>query len=151
MTLKLQSLINIIGRTRLWLAVFGVLVIAVIVIGLNNVAGIVLSYLATLILMTKWTYRWGKVRNFIMLFFGSLVGIIFLSFLHQEVAYPLAVLIAGGDVIQSGGWFIFHVVISLVITFGGAAGLFIGIVGSVTLIILRLAAIFRRRKRTAGT
>jgi hypothetical protein len=135
-------------RTRWLLTVFGVLVIATIITGTDNVAGIILGYMATLVIMAEWTRRWRKIRHFVLLAVVSLAGVIFLSFIHEVVAYPLAFLLLGSGAEQSGGWEIFHVVVSALIAFVGGVGLFIGIAGAIGLAAWRLAT-SRKKSVTA--
>ena len=144
MTQKLQKLTALLKKTRFWLVVFAVLGVAVIFIGLDNVPGIVLGYLATAVLMTQWTRRWRRTWHFVVLFFVSVAGIIFLSFLLEVVVFPLAVLVGGSDAALSAGWNIFHVVVSLIIAFVGGTGLFIGLIGAIALGVVRLVALSKR-------
>jgi hypothetical protein len=137
--------------TRLLLALFLALAICVIFVGLDNATGIMLGWAATTVLVTELTRRWRRVRSFIILFFASLVGVIILSFLHEEVVYPLAGLIGGTSALQSPALDIYHEVTSLVILFFGPVGMFVGIAGSVILGILRLTGLRNHKHVTGNT
>ena len=120
------------------LLIFGVLVIAIIFIGLDNIPGLVLGYLATTVLIVALTHAWRKIRNFIILFFVSLVGIFFLSFLYMEVIYRLAYVIGGVNALQSTFMSVIHMIISNIILFAGPVGMLVGIVGSLILFVRRI-------------
>jgi len=120
------------------LLIFGVLVIAIIFIGLDNIPGLVLGYLATTVLFVAMTYTWRKIRNFIILFFVSLLGIFFLSFLYMEVIYRFAYVIGGVNALQSTFIIVINMIISNVILFAGPVGMLVGIVGSLVLFVRRI-------------
>ena len=147
---RLSALKNSRLATRVLLALFAALVICVIFIGLDNPTGIILGWLATAILLAELTRRWRKIRYFLILLFASFIGAIILSFLYVEVAYPLAEWFGGINAAQSTPWRIFHVIISNIILLVTPVGIFIGIVGSIWLVILRLVAL-RKRSRTGST
>jgi len=133
------------------LAVFCVLVIGVVFIGLDNAPGIILGWLATTVLITELTRRWRKVRNFLILGFSSFVGAILLSFLHEVVVYPLVSILGGDAALQSRALDVFHEAISLLILFITPVGMFIGVVGAVVLVILRLIALWSKKNVFSGT
>ena len=120
------------------LIVFGLLLVSAVIVGTDNVTGIVLGYLATLVIMAEWTRRWRKIRYFILLAVVSVFGIVFLAFLHEVIAYPFALMLFGSGLVENTGWTVFHVVVSLLISFVGVVGIFIGIVGAASLGIWRL-------------
>jgi len=151
-TLKLSALKNSRLATRVLLAFFVLLVICVIFVGLDNAIGIILGWLATaaLIISVILTRKWRKIRYFIILLFVSFLGAIFLSFLYMELALPFAEWLGGVNATQSTTWRIYHVVISDIILLFTPVGIFIGIVGSIWLGILRLVAL-RKRGRIGST
>ena len=128
---KLPTLIRRRQGIFVLLAIFCVLVIGAIIIGLDNLTGIILGYLATAILAGAITRKWRKIKSFLILFAVSLVAIFFLSFLHEEVVYPLAILIWGITVLQSYTLNVFHVIISIIIVFACPVGMLVGLAGSV--------------------
>jgi hypothetical protein len=148
---KLSALIRIPKLTRLLLAVFCVLVISVVFVGLDNAPGIVLGWLATAALLTELTRRWRKVRNFLILGFASFVGAIFLSFLHEVVVYPLAGIIGGASALQSRSLGVFHEAVSLIILFFTPVGIFFGIMGAITLVISRLIMLWSKKSVSSNT
>ena len=127
------------------------LVICVIFVGLDNPTGIILGWLATAVLMTELTRRWRNIRNFLILGVASFVGAIFLSFLHEVVVYPLAGIIGGAGALQSRALGVFHEAISLIILFFTPVDVFIGIVGAITLVILRLITLLNKRSVSSNT
>jgi hypothetical protein len=151
MKAKLAALIHLSRVTCILLAVFCVLVISVVFVGLDNAPGIILGWLATTVLITELTRRWRKVRNFLILGFASFVGAILLSFIYQVVAYPLAGILGGDAALQSRALDVFHEAISLLILFVTPVGMFIGVVGAVTLVILRLIALLSKKSVSSGT
>lgn len=147
---RLSALKNSRLATRVLLALFAALAICVIFVGLDNPTGIILGWLATAILLAELTRRWRKIRYFLILLFASFIGAIILSFLYVEVAFPLAGWLGGVNASQSTAWRIFHVIISNIILLLTPVGIFIGIVGTIWLIILRLVSL-RKRSRTGST
>lgn len=147
---KLSVLKNSRLATRVLLALFAVLVICVIFVGLDNPTGIILGWLATIALMTQLTRKWRKIRYFILLIFASFIGAIFLSFLYVEVAHPIAEWFGGVNATQSTAWRIFHVIVSNIILLFTPMDILIGIVGIIWLGILRLVAL-RNRAHTGNT
>ena len=143
---KLSALTRIPKVTRVLLAVFLLLVISLVFVGLDNETGIVIGWLATTVLMTELTRRWRKIRNFLILGFASFAGAIFLSFLHEVVVYPLAGLIGGPGASQSGALNVFHETVSLIILFVTPVGIFIGVAGAITLVIVRLFMLVLNKK-----
>ncbi len=120
-------------KTLAWL-VFVVLVIAVIFIGLDNVPGIILGFLAPLLLGFMLTRGWRKIRSFLILFAVCLVGIMFLSFFHEFV-FGLVMMSGEISAWQKPALDVFHMVISLVVAFACPVGMLIGLVGSLVLFV----------------
>lgn len=140
-TQRLSALKNSRLTTRILLALFAALVICVIFVGLDNPTGIILGWLATATLLAELTRRWRKIRYFIILLFASFIGAIVLSSLYMEVALPFAEWIWGINAAQSTPWRIFHVIVTDVILLFTPVGIFVGIMGTIWLGILRLAAL----------
>jgi hypothetical protein len=118
------------------LSAFFILVISVVIIGLNNIPGIILSYLAAAVLIFTVTRTWRKIKRFLILLITSLAAIFLLSFLH-ELAYGFATTADEIAARQSPMLPFFHVVISLIVTFVCPVGLLAGMAGSVGLFIFR--------------
>ncbi len=136
--------------TRVLLALFLALIICIVFVGLDNPTGIILGWVAVTILLTALVRGWRKIWHFLILLFVSFVGAIVLSFLYMEVALPLTGWFGGADATQSVPWRIFHVIVSDVILLFTPVGIFIGVVGSIWLGILRLVAL-RKRDCTGAT
>ena len=137
-------------RTVILLAVFVILVIGILVIGLNDAPGYILGYLATAVLFFTFTRGWRKIKSFIILFALTLFCIFFLSFLYVEVIYRLAEWIGGTSALNDAPMAVITMVTTYVILFGGPVGMFAGIAGTATLGIYRLIS-RRKRKKTADT
>ena len=135
-------------RRETWvlLAIFVVLVVAVIIVGLDNILGYILGYLATTVLFFTATRRWRRIRRFLILLAASFLGIIFLAFLYVEVICRLAVIIGGAAALESLQMRIVQMVITYVILFAGPAGMFFGLAGSLALLMGRI-----RHRRLRGT
>jgi hypothetical protein len=134
--------------TIVLLAVFLVLVIGILFIGLNDAPEYILGYLATTVLFFIFIRRWRKIKSFIILFAVTLFCILFLSLLYVEVVCRLAEWIGGITALNSAPMAIITMVITYVILFGGPVGMFAGIAGAATLGIFRLIS-HRNRKKTA--
>ena len=133
---KLSDLIRPRQGILIVLAVFCALVIGVLFVGLDNVPGISLAYLATAILMIFLIRKWRRIKKFLILFVVSLVGIFFLSFLH-ELVYDIAMMSGEITAWQKNFLDIYHIVISLIVAFACPVGMVIGAVGSVMLFLRR--------------
>lgn len=138
MSLRLSALLRPRQGTRLLLALFCVLVIAVIVIGLDDLPGYILGYLATTVIFFMATRTWRSLKRFLILFAVSFVGAIFLSFLYVEVICRLAAVIGGSQALQSTPIRIIQLIITYIILFAVPVGMFIGIVGSLILSVRRI-------------
>ena len=137
--------------TRLLLGLFLALAFATIIVGLDNPVGIMLGWAGVAALVAELTRRWRRVRNFIILFFVSLFGMLILSFIHEEVVYPLVGIIGGARALESPALDIYSEVTSLVILFFGPVGLFVGFTGGIVLLVMRLAGRRKRRGHTGDT
>jgi hypothetical protein len=147
---KFSALKNSLRPTRTLLILFAVLVICVVFVGLDNATGIILGWLATASLMTAIVRKWRKIWYFIILILVAFIGAIILSFFYVEVALPIAEWFGGINASQSTAWRVFHVIVSDVILLFTPVGIFIGIVGTVWLCILRLVAL-RHNHRADST
>jgi hypothetical protein len=148
---KLSALLRLQGKSRVLFVLYGLLVIAIVFIGFDNPPGIILGILAVMMIIIELTRRWRKIRNFVMLFFASFIGVIFLAFLHEEVVTPLVTSLLGDGALNSRGFLIFNQIISLFMLFVGSAGLIVGLSGTVILGIVRLVAWKNRGRTATGT
>jgi hypothetical protein len=121
--------------------IFCALVISAIVVGVSdNMPGIVLCYLATIILVVAATRTWRKTKRFLILVMASVIGFFVFVFLHNAF-YALTILtnhIAALSHLTEA----FHVIFFLIAVFLCPATFLVGIVGSI------FCAIIERRKRT---
>ncbi len=148
---NISSLMKFRPSTRIWLTVFLMLVIGVVFVGLNDVPGYILGYLATAVLYIMATRTWHTIKRFLILFAISLVGIIFLSFFYVEVISRLAVMIDGDRALQGAPLRVIEIMFTYVILFAGAMGMVYGIVGTLVLGVLRLATLRSHKNITANT
>ncbi len=139
MPIKLSALIGLKHETGILLAVFCVLVIGVVFIGLNDVPGYILGYLATTIVFYIAVRGWRTIKRFLILFAAAILGAIFLSFLYVEIISRIAIMVGGAGVLESAPMQVIEVVITYIILFATPLGILTGIVGSITLGIRRLA------------
>ena len=131
---------------RLLLAAFFVLLVAVVFVGLRIFAGYILGYLAAASLVVALTFRWQRVKSFLVLLAVSVLGTILFSMVYVEVIARVVSAIFGEGAFDSTGWRVFDVVISNLIIFFSPVGILVGIVGSLALYINRITS--KAPKRT---
>jgi hypothetical protein len=139
MSLKFSALLKRGQATRLLLALFCVLVIGVIFVGLVDLPGHILGYLATTVIFFMATRTWRSIKSFLILFAVSFFSAIFLSFFYVEVVCRLAGVIGGISALHSTPVSIIQLIITYIILFAVPVGMFIGIVGSLVLIVRRIS------------
>jgi hypothetical protein len=150
-TKNILSLMKFRPSTRIWLTVFLILVIGVIFVGLNDLPGYILGYLATAVLFIMATRTWHTIKQFLILFAVSLIGIIFLSFFYVEVVCRLAVMVEGDGALQGAPLRFIEVIFTYIILFAGATGMLYGIAGAITLSIFRLINLISHKNITENT
>jgi hypothetical protein len=137
MPIKLSALIGLKHGTGILLAVFCVLIIGVVFIGLDDVPGYILGYLATTIIFYLAVRSWRTIKRFLILFVVAILGAIFLSFLYVEVISRIAIMIGGAGALESTPMEVIEAIITYLILFVAPLGILTGIVGSITLGIRR--------------
>ncbi len=135
---RILSLLRFGLGTRLLLSLFGVLVIIIIFIGLDDIPGYTLAYLATAVIFLIMVRGWRSIKNYVILLLGSFCGVIFLSFLDVVVIAGLACWIWGPEVVGSTPLRVIDWIIGNIVLFGGVVGLAYGFIGVLVLGILRL-------------
>ena len=148
---KLSTLLRLPRKNRLYLISFVILLLSAILVGLDNPSGIIVGWLAVTVLMVAMVRKWRKPWYFIILFFASLFGAIFLSFLYMVVALPLTQWIGGINATDSTAWRVFHVIISNLILLAVPIGMIFGVMGFLIMGILRLFTLIRRSRATGIT
>ncbi len=118
---------------RILLVVVLLLVITIVFIGLDDLLGYILAYLATGVIFFMATRGWRRARNFLVLLAVSVFGIIFLSFWYVEIIGRLAVAIGGEGAIDALPVQLIEVFFTYVMLFGGAMGILFGIAGAIIL------------------
>jgi hypothetical protein len=144
---------ELMGSRRATIALFSVfflLVLAVLVIGLNNIVGIVCGNLAIGMLYLVMTRHWWRIRSFIILFFVTMLSIIVLSGLYVEAIWRLAVWIGGEGATEHAAFRAIHFTISNIILLACPSGMLVGLLGASTLGIMRLSTILKK-KTAQGT
>jgi hypothetical protein len=136
-------------RSRVSLIVAAVLAIGVIIFGLHDV-GIILGILGAMVINIEISRRWRKTRSFIILFFASFFGIIFLAFLDVAVIKNFILHLDGAGETTTG-YDIFNQIVSLIILFFDTAGLITGFFGTIIVGIWRLVALISKRKASSHT
>jgi hypothetical protein len=125
--------------------IFIVLMIIAVVIGIDTDRGVLVGFLAVIILLMEMTRRWRKEWHFLLLIVGALLLALILSFLHEVVVYPLVEKIGGETALQSKGLEVFHDIITAILTLVPVIAIIYGIIGAVTLFILRLVILCRKK------
>lgn len=136
---KLLKLIKSRKETVALLAVFLALLIAALLVGFkDSVTGIVLSYLATIVLVFLLTFNWHEVKKFLILLGASIAGFLVFIWLHN-VLDAMGVTTGDGTILSSLLGFV-RVVFFYIIVFICPVCWVVGAAGSVM--------VFIRRKKT---
>jgi hypothetical protein len=138
-------------RNRPYLISFVIIVLAAILIGLDNPTGIILGWVAVTVALVALARKWRKPWYFLILAAVSFCGAIFLSFLYMMVAMPLAEWIGGVNATDSAAWHVFHVIISNIILLAVPMGMLWGAVGFIVVGIYRLFSLIRRSRAASST
>ena len=128
---------------------FFILVLVVLIIGLNHMAGLICGNLAVCMLYIVMTRRWWKIRKFIILLFVSMLSVIVLSALYVEVIVRLAVWVGGEGAVDNTAFKVVHFIISNLILLACPSGMFVGLIGASTLGIIRISSL--RKNKTASS
>jgi hypothetical protein len=132
-------------RKRLFIlaGIFCALVISAVIVGVSdNIPGIILSYLAAIVLVVASTHSWRKTKSFLILLVASVIAFFVFVLLHNAF-YALTILtnhIAALSHLMEA----FHVVFFIIAVFLCPAIFLVGAVGSI------VCAIIGRRKRAIG-
>jgi putative effector of murein hydrolase LrgA (UPF0299 family) len=112
-------------------------------IGIDSDRGVLVGWLAVIILLTEITRRWRKEWQFLVLIAGSILGSILLSGLHE-------VTVGSEGIIQ--GWWpnFFHALITDVILLFVPMAVIYGSLATITIFIIRLVTL-RRKKESEKT
>jgi hypothetical protein len=117
-----------------------VLLLVIVIIGLNNITGLILAYITVTTLFLILTRKWRRIRNFLILFCVSLLSIFLLSFLFVEVIYRFTIVFGGFNAVKSTAFNTVNLIISNIILLACPPGLFVGIVGALALGIMRISS-----------
>ena len=143
---------TLMGSRRATIALFSVffiLVLVVLIIGLNHIAGLICGNLAVCMLYIVMTRRWWRIRKFIILLFVSMLSVIILSALYVEVIVRLAVWVGGEAAVDNTAFKVVHFIISNLILLACPSGMFVGLIGASTLGIIRISSL--RKNKTASS
>lgn len=123
--------------------IFCALVISAIVVGVSdNMPGIVLCYLVTIVLVVAATRTWRKTKRFLILLGASVIGFFVFVILHNAF-YALAML-TEHIVVVSNLMEVLHAVFFIIAIFLCPATFLVGAVGSIVCVIIE------RRKKAIG-
>ena len=123
--------------------IFCTLVISAIVVGVSdNVPGIVLCYLATVVLVIAPTRSWRKTKRFLILLGASVIGFLVFVFLHN--AFYALTMLTSHIAALSRLMEVFHVTSFVIAVFLCPGTFLVGAVGSI------VCAIMGRRKQAIG-
>ena len=120
------------------IALFLILLIVGLIIGIDSDRGVLVGWLGILFLLTEMTRRWHKEWQFLLLIVGTILGVIILSGLHE--------LIVGSDSAPiSWGTNTIHAIIKDIIVLFGPMAIIYGIIGAITIFIIRLITLCRKK------
>ncbi len=146
---KFKALVRL-PRNRPYLLSFVIMVLAAILVGLDNPTGIILGWLAVVVLLVALVHKWRKPWYFLILLAGSFCGAILLSAFYMVIAKPLAEWIGGVNATDSAAWHVFHVIMTNVILLVVPMGLLFGAVGFIVVGIFYLFNLIRRSRSADG-
>ncbi len=122
---------------------FCTLVISALIVGVSdNMPGIVLCYLATIVLVVAATRTWRKTKRFLILMVASVIGFFVFVILHNAF-YALAML-TEHIIVLSNLMEVLHAVFFIIAVFLCPAIFLVGAAGSI------LCDIRERRRRAIG-
>ena len=130
-------------RLSILAGIFCALVISAVIVGVSdNIPGIVLCYLATVVLVVAPTHSWRKTKSFLILLAASVIAFFVFVLLHNAF-YALTIL-ANHIAALSHLMEALHVVFFIIAIFLCPATFLVGAVGSI------VCAITGHRKRAIG-
>jgi hypothetical protein len=119
------------------LALFAALIAVALVIGIDSDRGVLVGWLAVIILLTEITRRWRKEWQFLLLIVGAVIGAIILSGLHE--------LVVGSNNIPQNWWAnAFHAVVTSVILLFTPMAIIYGLLAAVTVFVIRLVTLCKK-------
>jgi hypothetical protein len=130
-------------KTRILVPVFFVLFLCIVVFGLDTVTGLALGLADMTVLILVLTRRWRRIRNYLFLAGGALLGAIILSGIYMEIAVPLALRVGGQGALDSTPWHIFQGIVSDGMILVGASAIVVGIFGAIVVGVTRAWKEFR--------
>jgi hypothetical protein len=123
--------------------IFCALLISAAVVGVSdNIPGIVLCYLAAVVLAIAATRTWRKTKRFLILLVASVIGFFVFVFLHN--AFYALTMLTSHIAALSRLMEVFHVAFFIIAVFLCPATFLVGAVGSI------VCAIIERRKQAIG-
>jgi len=129
--------------TRVLVPVFVVLLLVIVIIGLDSVTGLALGLAATGVFILVLIRRWRRIRNYLYLAVGALLGAIILSGIYMEIAVPLAKRVGGDGVLYTTPWLIFQGVVSDSMLLICGSAIIVGMTGAIVLALMRVWSEFR--------
>ncbi len=124
--------------TVIFLTAFIGIIIVALIIGIDSDRGVLVGWLAVIILLIGVTRRWRKEWQYLLLIAGAFIGAIILSALHDLV-------LNGGSVPQNWWGNAFHAVITDVILLFTPMAIIYGIIGAITIFIVRLITLGKKK------
>jgi len=124
---------------------FIIFIIIGCIIGIESDRGVLVGWLGIIALLTEITRRWRKEWHFLLLIVGAFAFSIILSGFSEGVVNPIVERAGGEAALQSRGLEIFHQIIASILTLVTVIAIIYGILGAITLFILRLILLCRKR------
>lgn len=126
------------------------MVLAAILVGLDNPTGIILGWIAVIVALVALARKWRNPWYFLILLAAAFCGAIFLSFIYMVIAWPLAQWIGGPKAADNAVWHVFHVIMSNLILLAVPMSLLFGALGFCVTGIFYLFKLIRRRRAAGG-
>jgi hypothetical protein len=138
MKISLAILKRIPILTVVLLTLFIALIVVASCIGIDSDHGVLVGWLAVLILLTEITRRWRKEWQFLLLIVGAVIGSILLSGLHE--------LVVGSDSLPQNYWLnFFHALITDIILLFTPMAIIYGLLATITVFIIRLVTLGKKK------
>jgi hypothetical protein len=115
--------------------IFCALVISAVIVGVgDNIPGIVLCYLAAVVLVVTATRTWRKTKRFLILLGASVIGLFVFVFLHN--AFYALTMLTSHIAALSHSLEVFHVISFIIAVFLCPTTFLVGAVGSIVCVIM---------------
>jgi hypothetical protein len=126
------------------------MVLAAILVGLDNPTGIILGWIAVIVALVALARKWRNPWYFLVVLATAFCSAIFLAFIYMVIAWPLAKWIGGPAVDDNAVWHVFYVIMSNLILLAVPMSLLFGALGFIVTGIIYLFNLARRPRAIDG-